>query len=116
MLTLLPPLSVTLLNCICFTVSYSFSFSAANVAKRPVLDDALAREQYKEKVRLMAREHANSYGKLNSWIGEKRDYLNARFEPSSPLSLSLSLSVSNTRTLTHALAFAHVLACPSDLS
>jgi len=49
-----------------------------SAAKKPVLDDALAREKFKEKVRLMNQDHINNFKKLSTWITEKEHYLNTR--------------------------------------
>lgn len=43
--------------------------------KQEVLDDALAREQYKEKVRGWAQQHVEKHKKLAAWLGEKKAYL-----------------------------------------
>jgi len=49
-----------------------------SAAKHPVLDDDLAREMHKEKVRLMFRNHTEKNDALNKWIQESSDYLQAR--------------------------------------
>jgi hypothetical protein len=44
-------------------------------AKEPVLEDDLARELLKERVRLWVHQHADIDGKLNKWANEKTAYL-----------------------------------------
>jgi len=44
-------------------------------AKRPVLDDDLAREIFKEKVLLLNQQHVANHAKLEGWIHEKEAYL-----------------------------------------
>lgn len=46
--------------------------------KRPVLEDHLEREKFKEHVRQLNQEHINNFQKLQSWIAEKEAYLNER--------------------------------------
>lgn len=46
--------------------------------KRPVLEDDLAREIYKEKVRLWASQHGNQWEKVCQWIQESEKYLQTR--------------------------------------
>eukprot|EP01090_Pellita_catalonica_P017064 TRINITY_DN5077_c0_g1_i2.p1 TRINITY_DN5077_c0_g1~~TRINITY_DN5077_c0_g1_i2.p1 ORF type:complete len:1314 (-),score=365.62 TRINITY_DN5077_c0_g1_i2:124-3771(-) len=48
--------------------------------KRPFLDDALARELYKQKVRLWNKQHVDGHQKLKAWIDDKEKYLNTREE------------------------------------
>jgi len=43
--------------------------------KKPFLDDALAREQFKDKVRGMNQEHTNQYTEIQNWSNEKEKYL-----------------------------------------
>lgn len=43
--------------------------------KRPILDDDLAREQFKEVVRLKNGQHIDRFEKLQHWIREKENYL-----------------------------------------
>jgi hypothetical protein len=44
-------------------------------AKQPVLEDDLAREQFKEKVRQMNQQHVDKYDNLKTWIAAKQTYL-----------------------------------------
>jgi len=48
--------------------------------KRPVLEDDLAREQFKEKVRLMEKRHADQNGQIEQWTAEKETYLKKKEE------------------------------------
>lgn len=47
-------------------------------AKRPVLDDDLARELFKAAVRLLNKEHIDDHKKIMTWVGEKENYLNQK--------------------------------------
>ena len=47
-------------------------------AKRPVLDDHLARELFKEELRLKGVQHGDRYRKLTAWCAEKEAYLAVR--------------------------------------
>lgn len=43
--------------------------------KKPVLEDDLAREEFKELVMLSAGQHAGAYASIASWVTEKKAYL-----------------------------------------
>ena len=47
-------------------------------AKQAVLDDDLAREQYKEATRLKVKNHAEMYSAIDSWSQAKLTYLNTK--------------------------------------
>ncbi|EDQ86619.1 uncharacterized protein MONBRDRAFT_33696 [Monosiga brevicollis MX1] len=47
-------------------------------AKRLVLEDDLAREQFREKIELMADQHTSQYQYLQSWAGEKQTYIDTK--------------------------------------
>lgn len=47
-------------------------------AKQTVLDDHLAREQFKEKVRLWVRSHTSKSAAVERWCAEKLAYLNTK--------------------------------------
>eukprot|EP01114_Cavostelium_apophysatum_P006608 TRINITY_DN179_c0_g1_i1.p1 TRINITY_DN179_c0_g1~~TRINITY_DN179_c0_g1_i1.p1 ORF type:complete len:1122 (-),score=548.09 TRINITY_DN179_c0_g1_i1:91-3456(-) len=61
--------------------------------KRPVLDDALTREKFKEKVRGQNQEHVNNHAKLASWTAEKEEYLKAREDVQSVTEARTQLSL-----------------------
>ena len=46
--------------------------------KRPILEDDLAREQYKEKIRLLNQQHIDAHKSLSNWITEKEAYLKTK--------------------------------------
>jgi len=48
---------------------------AGATARRPVLDDHLAREQYKEQTLMLNEQHIDRYTKLNDWRNQKSAYL-----------------------------------------
>eukprot|EP00004_Rigifila_ramosa_P009734 TRINITY_DN213_c0_g1_i1.p1 TRINITY_DN213_c0_g1~~TRINITY_DN213_c0_g1_i1.p1 ORF type:complete len:1246 (-),score=385.52 TRINITY_DN213_c0_g1_i1:64-3723(-) len=48
---------------------------AAGQKKRPVLEDHLAREEFKEKTNLLAKSHEESNNNIMEWIAEKEAYL-----------------------------------------
>eukprot|EP01105_Mastigella_eilhardi_P024476 TRINITY_DN6390_c1_g1_i1.p1 TRINITY_DN6390_c1_g1~~TRINITY_DN6390_c1_g1_i1.p1 ORF type:complete len:974 (-),score=347.49 TRINITY_DN6390_c1_g1_i1:92-3013(-) len=54
--------------------------TSLSAAKRPVLDDDLARELFKEKLRIMASQHKDKYGKICDWQTAKKAYLAVREE------------------------------------
>jgi hypothetical protein len=55
--------------------------SDLSAEKKNVLDDHLAREEFKEKVLLMNKQHISQSNTLQSWITEKEAYLNTRYRP-----------------------------------
>lgn len=61
-----------------YVIFYTSDLHKEAVAKKPVLDDALSREKFKEKVRLMNQEHINNFNKIHTWVGEKETYLKTR--------------------------------------
>jgi len=54
--------------------------AAATAEKRRWLDDSLAREQFKEELRMQASQHNDRYEKLTAWCQEKEAYLAIREE------------------------------------
>jgi hypothetical protein len=46
--------------------------------KRPVLEDDLAREQFRDGLRLQNQEHIDIHTNLTAWIGDKEAYLNTK--------------------------------------
>ncbi|MDP2434761.1 MAG: hypothetical protein Q8P67_03370, partial [archaeon] len=46
------------------------ALAAASTAKHPILDDDLAREEFREQVRLQNERHISEFDKLNSWATE----------------------------------------------
>jgi hypothetical protein len=48
--------------------------------KKKVLEDDLAREDFREKLELKNKEHINSFTTLKAWIEEKEAYLNKKEE------------------------------------
>eukprot|EP00730_Choanoeca_flexa_P018668 TRINITY_DN9089_c0_g1_i3.p1 TRINITY_DN9089_c0_g1~~TRINITY_DN9089_c0_g1_i3.p1 ORF type:complete len:1244 (+),score=477.40 TRINITY_DN9089_c0_g1_i3:22-3753(+) len=54
------------------------SLLEAVAGKKAVLEDALAREQFKEKVGLMVNNHARQHGVLAAWAAEQRAYLETK--------------------------------------
>jgi Ca2+-binding EF-hand superfamily protein len=49
--------------------------SDLSAEKKRVLDDDLARETFKDKLRMMDRNHTEKFDQLNSWAAEKEAYL-----------------------------------------
>jgi len=47
-------------------------------AKKSLLDDHLAREEFAERVRMMNRNHLDRHDKLQRWIAEKLQYLDTK--------------------------------------
>jgi len=62
-------------------------------AKRPVLEDDLAREQFKEKIRLLNQQHIANFTKLQAWVAEKEAYLNTREQVDSVTEARTQLSL-----------------------
>jgi len=56
----------------------SQKLASLSAAKRPVLEDDLAREQFREKVRLMVLQHTDKFTKLQAWIAKKDAYLKTK--------------------------------------
>jgi len=54
--------------------------AAATAEKRRWLDDSLAREQFKEELRMQASQHHDRFQKLTAWCQEKEAYLAVREE------------------------------------
>jgi hypothetical protein len=54
--------------------------SALSAIKKEILQDDLARELFKEKVRLLNEEHIDKHDKLQAWADEQEDYLKTREE------------------------------------
>jgi len=54
--------------------------TAATAEKRRWLDDSLAREQFKEELRMQASQHNDRFQKLTAWCQEKEAYLVVREE------------------------------------
>jgi len=54
------------------------SFSKLSAEKKLILDDHLAREEFKERVLLMNQTHLNKFNSIKAWIEEKETYLNTR--------------------------------------
>jgi hypothetical protein len=61
--------------------------------KQEVLDDALTREKYKEKVRGWAQQHVEKHKKLSVWLGEKKSYLETEEKISSVRDAQIALSL-----------------------
>eukprot|EP00168_Porphyra_purpurea_P020744 TRINITY_DN8863_c0_g1_i1.p1 TRINITY_DN8863_c0_g1~~TRINITY_DN8863_c0_g1_i1.p1 ORF type:complete len:742 (+),score=162.58 TRINITY_DN8863_c0_g1_i1:170-2227(+) len=55
-------------------------FTDLSAKKKLVLEDDLARETFKAKLRVWNTVHEEAYNKLTQWIGEKTTYLNTREE------------------------------------
>eukprot|EP01090_Pellita_catalonica_P019472 TRINITY_DN6651_c0_g1_i1.p1 TRINITY_DN6651_c0_g1~~TRINITY_DN6651_c0_g1_i1.p1 ORF type:complete len:984 (-),score=317.79 TRINITY_DN6651_c0_g1_i1:120-2789(-) len=51
-----------------------------SAAKRPILDDDLAREVFKQDARLMQRQHKRAHENILAWVAEKENYLNKKEE------------------------------------
>eukprot|EP00727_Mastigamoeba_balamuthi_P003030 m51a1_g12724 putative alpha-actinin-3 isoform 2 (538) ;mRNA; f:252-2192 len=66
-------------------------------ARRLVLQDALAREQYKERVRLQAQQHSERHEKLAAWAAEHRAWLEAREACASVSAAQLLLQLLGSR-------------------
>ena len=64
--------------------------------KRPVLEDDLAREQFKTKIRLLNQQHLDKYEQLNGWITEKEQYLRHKEDISSVSEARTQLSLLDT--------------------
>eukprot|EP00005_Dracoamoeba_jomungandri_P003108 CAMPEP_0174260450 /NCGR_PEP_ID=MMETSP0439-20130205/9716_1 /TAXON_ID=0 /ORGANISM="Stereomyxa ramosa, Strain Chinc5" /LENGTH=1009 /DNA_ID=CAMNT_0015344697 /DNA_START=295 /DNA_END=3324 /DNA_ORIENTATION=+ len=69
------------------------NLSKLSAAKRLVLDDDLAREQFKVQVRLMNSQHKDSHDSLCGWVGEKETYLNKKETVESVPEAQLQLSL-----------------------
>jgi hypothetical protein len=63
------------------------------VVKRAVLDDDLAREQFKAKLRSDNEQHKAKHANLSTWIGTKTDYLTLRDEVTSVSQAQENLSM-----------------------
>eukprot|EP00004_Rigifila_ramosa_P009736 TRINITY_DN213_c0_g1_i4.p1 TRINITY_DN213_c0_g1~~TRINITY_DN213_c0_g1_i4.p1 ORF type:complete len:887 (-),score=282.58 TRINITY_DN213_c0_g1_i4:68-2344(-) len=48
--------------------------------KRPVLEDDLAREEFKEKVLLLVKTHEDSHSNIMAWVADKEKYLATKEE------------------------------------
>ncbi len=64
-----------------------------SAAKRPVLQDDLARETFKENVRLKNQQHIEVHSQLVAWHGEKEAYLKNKEEISSVKEAKAQLSL-----------------------
>eukprot|EP01094_Clydonella_sp_ATCC50884_P000749 TRINITY_DN1056_c0_g1_i1.p1 TRINITY_DN1056_c0_g1~~TRINITY_DN1056_c0_g1_i1.p1 ORF type:complete len:1109 (-),score=578.87 TRINITY_DN1056_c0_g1_i1:133-3255(-) len=62
-------------------------------AKRPVLEDHLAREQFREKLRLWNEQHQGKFGKIQAWTDEKEAYLKTKEEINSISEAQLQLGL-----------------------
>lgn len=62
---------------------FDTEMAGESAAKRPILDDHLARELFKEELRLKGVQHSDRYKKLHAWCQEKEAYLAAREDISS---------------------------------
>mmetsp|Transcript_26216 Transcript_26216/g.36477 ORF Transcript_26216/g.36477 Transcript_26216/m.36477 type:complete len:1355 (-) Transcript_26216:126-4190(-) len=51
---------------------------ALHDAKRPIMDDHVARELHKDKLRRHNRQHAEAFAKIEAWVVEKKAYLETR--------------------------------------
>jgi len=71
----------------------SFDTDMANesATKRPILDDHLARELFKEELRLKGVQHGDRFSKLSAWCTEKETYLAVREEINSISDAQLNL-------------------------
>lgn len=49
-----------------------------SAAKKLVLEDDLAREEFREKVRLMNENHVNIHKRIMNWVAVKENYLNVK--------------------------------------
>jgi len=70
------------------------ALDAASVSKQAVLDDDLARELFKEKLRQDNEQHKAKHAKLDSWISKGKTYLAARDEVT-----SVTMAQENLNTL-----------------
>ena len=68
-------------------------------AKLAVLEDDLARHEFKEKVELWASCFVDSHTKLTAWADEKKKYLNTREEVDSVQKVELQLSLLEAYTV-----------------
>lgn len=55
-------------------------FTRLSAHKKAVLEDDLAREKFKAKLRVWNITHENKYQELKAWVAEKENYLNTREE------------------------------------
>jgi len=62
-----------------------------STTKRPILDDHLARELFKEELRLKGVQHGDRFNKLAAWCTEKEAYLAVREEINSVSDAQLNL-------------------------
>jgi len=69
------------------------SLSELSIEKKSVLDDHLAREEFKEKVLLMNQNHKNKFHSLQAWIAEKETYLKTKEVIDSVIEARLQLSL-----------------------
>eukprot|EP00033_Pygsuia_biforma_P001487 GCRY01001677.1.p1 GENE.GCRY01001677.1~~GCRY01001677.1.p1 ORF type:complete len:1484 (+),score=524.59 GCRY01001677.1:146-4597(+) len=67
--------------------------SDLSAKKKAVLEDDLAREIFKNKVRMMNTQHENKFNALMSWIAEKETYLNKKEEIASVGEAETALSL-----------------------
>eukprot|EP00056_Hartaetosiga_gracilis_P008962 m.128521 g.128521 ORF g.128521 m.128521 type:complete len:1251 (+) comp13031_c0_seq1:71-3823(+) len=66
--------------------------SSLSAAKREVLDDDLAREQFKEKVELLVNNHASLFGVISEWANKKIEYLDTKEDVASSTTAKQQLS------------------------
>ncbi len=75
--------------------------SEFSAVKKEILQDDLAREQFKEKVRLLNEEHIDKHAKLLAWSEEPEAYLKKREEVNSVSEAQTQLSLLEAYQVKH---------------